>query len=346
MYLSLIRVNPFSSTEKMKPYDQLTFRGKNLRLRKLAIHALNDYPINVARVRYLTTESTTMFRVDGTDGEKYVFRIYSEADSSLVENQTEMYWLAALARDTDLPTIRPVARKDDEYISLVHYADIPEQKRCALYKWIPGVTLSEHITPANYRKLGAIMAGLHNHAQSLQLPDTLAPKRWDKTYYFPDEEIVYNTAAYAQLYTPAQIRTLNRAIPFIDTFLASLYTENGTPFVIHGDMYYMNVHIHREKLYVLDFEDMVMGFPEQDIAICLYYLRHETNFRQLATAFQTGYASVREWPNIPPEQLHALWLARMTNFANYAATAFDDDESARTYISARCDEIEKYLRET
>lgn len=74
----------------MKPYDQLTFRGQILRLPKLCIQALEDYPIDVARVRYLATESTTMFRLDARDGSKYVIRLYSEPDSSLAENQTEM----------------------------------------------------------------------------------------------------------------------------------------------------------------------------------------------------------------------------------------------------------------
>ncbi len=326
----------------MKPYEKLTPRGRILRLRKLALHALNHYPIDVARVRFLAEESTVMFRVDASDGSKYVFRIYSEADSSRVENQTEMYWLAALARETDLPVIQPVARKDGEYISLVSYAGVPGEKRCALYKWIPGVTLSEHVTLANYRKLGAIMAGLHNHAASLQLPDTIQPKRWDKTFYFPGEKAVYNTAEYSHLYTPAQIETLDRAVATCDTYLASLYQQDAKPFLLHGDLHYWNVHIHRGKLYVLDFEDMLIGFPAHDIAISLYYLRDEPRDEELASAFRAGYASLREWPNLPERDLHALWLARMTNFANYAATAFDDDDSAREYISARCKEIETY----
>ena len=86
----------------MKPYNELTFRGQILRLRQLCIKALKDYPIDVARVRYLTTESTTIFRVDARDGSKFVIRLYSELDSSLAEKETEMFWLNALARDTDL----------------------------------------------------------------------------------------------------------------------------------------------------------------------------------------------------------------------------------------------------
>jgi len=35
----------------------------------------------------------------------------------------------------------------------------------------------------------------------------------------------------------------------------------------------------------------------------------------------------------------------MTNFANYAAEAFNDQASAREYISDRCIELEKLLVE-
>ncbi len=329
----------------MKPYEELTFRGKILRLRKLCIKALEDYPIDVARVRYLTTESTTMYRVDATDGQKYVIRLYSHADSSLAENRTEMYWLAALARDTDLRVVEPVARKDGEYITFVSMDGIPHERRCALYKWLPGVPLEEHVSVETYHQLGAIMAALHNHSENLSLPKEIMPKRWDKTFYFPGERAVYKDEEFSHLFTPEQIKTLDRAVAFIDPFLAKAYKRDAKPFVIHGDLHFWNVHIHRGLLYVLDFEDMVMGYDAQDIAISLYYLRNETNYRELVEAFQTGYATVREWPHLPEEDMHSYWLARMVNFANYAATAFhdEDDDSARNYISARCVETEKYL---
>jgi len=329
----------------MKPYKELSFKGKNLRLRKLCIKALEAYPIEVARVRYLTTESTTMFRVDAVDGSKYVIRIYSETDSSLAENQTEMFWLAALARDTELRIIQPVTRKDGEYLTFVSMEGIPGEKRCAIYKWVPGVPLEKYVSVKTYYQLGAIMAGLHNHAEGLILPGEIQPKRWDKTFYFPGEKAVYNTSEFSDLYTPEQIRILDRACACANPFLAEMYKKDRTPFVIHGDLHFWNVHIHRGVLYVLDFEDMVMGFPEQDISISLYYLRNEANYAELASAFQAGYATMREWPNLPEGDLHSFWLARMTNFANYAAEAFDDNDSAREYISARCRELEKFLTE-
>ena len=326
----------------MKPYSELTFRGKILRLRKLCIKALEAYPIDVARVRYLTTESTTMFRVDARDGEKYVFRIYSEADSSLAENQTEMFWLAALARHTDLPVVQPVPRTDGEYLSVVSEAGVGE-KRCALYRWVPGVPLEGYISPKTYHQLGVIMAGLHNHAEGLVIPEGLCPKRWDKVFYFPGEQAVYNTPEYSHLFTPEQVRTLDRACARANPFLAGLYARGGRPFIIHGDLHFWNVQFYRGTLTVLDFEDIVMGYPVQDIAISLYYLRDRSDYPALVSAFRAGYTSTRTWPSFSESDLHTLWTARMVNFANYAATAehaFDTDEETRAYITARCEELE------
>lgn len=327
----------------MKPYNELTFRGKILRLRKLCIKALEDYPIDAARVRYLTTESTTMFRVDARDGSKYVIRLYSEMDSSLAENQTEMFWLSALACDTDLRLTEPVARKDGELITFVRMEGVPGEKRCALYKWVPGVQLAKRVSPRTYQQLGAIMAKLHKHAETLRVPGHIKPKRWDNVFYYPGEAAVYNTPEYSHLYTPEQVKIMDRAIARVNPFLENLYLEKGQPILIHGDLHFWNVHIYRGKLYVIDFEDVLLGFPLQDISICLYYLRDYENYAELAEAFQSGYASEREPPPFSESELHTLWMGRMANFANYAAQMIDPEERAREFISARCEEMERLL---
>ena len=297
----------------------------------------------MARVRYLATESTTMFRVDARDGQKYVIRLYSELDSSLAENQTEMFWLSALARDTDLRVTQPVARRDGEYLTFVSVTGVPGEKRCALYRWVPGVQLEAYVSPKTYRQLGVIMAGLHNHAESLDLPAHIRPKRWDKVFYFPNEQAVYHTPEYSHLFTPEQVKVMKRAIAYVEPFLVGLYRGKGAPFIIHGDLHFWNVHIYRGALTVIDFEDMALGYPVQDIAICLYYLRNASNYAELASAFQEGYATARDWPSFGEDDLHKLWMARMANFANYAAQV-DEPEGAREFINARCEELERMMQ--
>jgi len=237
---------------------------------------------------------------------------------------------------------QPVARTDGEYLTFVSGAGVPGEKRCALYRWVPGVQLEEHVSPRTYRQLGAIMAKLHKHAESLSLPAQVCPKRWDKVFYYPDEPVVYNTPEYSHVFMPEQIEILDRAIAHVNPFLADLYRELGRPFIIHADLHFWNVHIYRGQLYVIDFEDLVLGYPVQDIAICLYYLRNRADYAELAGAFQSGYTTEREWPSFSQSDLHTLWMGRMANFANYAAQ-IDEPEGAREFIEARCQELEKLL---
>ena len=327
----------------MKPFDSLTPRGQILRLRQLAIQALSEYAIDVACVRYLTTESTTMFRVEARDGSKYVLRLYSELDSSLAENVTEMFWLSALARDTDLRVTQPVARKDGEYLTFVSVSGIPGEKRCALYKWVPGVQLEKHVSPRTYRQLGSIMAKLHNHAESLTLPANIRPKRWDKVFYYPDEPVVYNTPEFSHLFPPEKLAIMERAWQRLDPFLKDLYQRSGKPMLVHADLHFWNVHVYRGELYVIDFEDIVLGYPLHDIAISLYYLRNRADYPELALAFEAGYIAERDWPSFTQSDLRLLWASRMTNFINYVAHV-DEAEEAREFFDTRFLELGKLLK--
>ena len=48
---------------------------------------------------------------------------------------------------------------------------------------------------------------------------------------------------------------------------------------------------------VFDFEDMVCGWPVQDIGTALYYLWSRDDFYQMWDAFRTGYSTVVPWPD-------------------------------------------------
>jgi Ser/Thr protein kinase RdoA (MazF antagonist) len=91
-----------------KKYSELTERGKANRLRKVALRALENYDLSVKKVRLLTVETNTYFRIDTSDGRKYAMRVYSNEETTLKDNLAEVFWLNAINRDTDIPAPRPV----------------------------------------------------------------------------------------------------------------------------------------------------------------------------------------------------------------------------------------------
>ena len=241
----------------MKPYLVLTRLGRIRRLRKVVVHALKEYDLQVDSIRFLTIETNTMFEVGTVDGRKYVMRIYSDEETTLRENQAEMFWLDALIRDTDLKVTEPVKRRDGKYISIVSVPGVPPERRCVLFKWIPGKPLEDSLTSEYYLKYGQILAKLHNHASYLNpLPSNINPKRWDRVFFYPDEPVVYNTPEYCHLFPKERIEILNQVITRADDLFNRLFSDQDNLILIHGDLHYWNIHYHKGELYVIDFEDI------------------------------------------------------------------------------------------
>ena len=89
--------------------------------------------------------------------------------------------------------------------------------------------------------------------------------------------------------------------------------------LIHGDLHFWNVHLHRGKLYAIDFEDIMLGYPLQDVAVTLSYGREREGYPAWKEAFYQGYSSIREWPVKDQAQMETLIAARSVMFINYVA---------------------------
>ena len=327
----------------MKPYDELSRLGRIRRLRGIAVKALEDYDIKVTNVRFLTIETNTMFQVQDQARRRYVLRIYSDEETTLKENLAEMFWLDALRRDTDLRVTEPIPRRDGEYITFSSLPGVPPKRRCVLFKWIPGRTLDNFLSFENYFKLGQSLAKLHNHAESLKpIPSNINPKKWDKVFYYPEEPIVYNKPEYGHLFPPELVRLLDKVIKRSDDMFTNMFSDPKGLILIHGDLHYWNVHYYQGQLFLIDFEDINLGYPIQDIAVTLSYGRHLDGYNKWKTGFMEGYQSVRKWPREGERTIKTLMAARTVMFINYVARI---DPAPEQYIKDRCEELKRYLKD-
>ena len=325
----------------MKPYNELTRLGKIRRLRKVVLAALESYDLRIEWVRFMTIETNTMFKIRATNGEKFVMRIYSEEETTLKENRAEMFWLDALMRDTDIPVTEPIPRVDGEYISVVTVPGVPAERRCVLFRWVPGRQLEQSLSPETYHKFGALLAGLHNHAESLKpLPDWIQPKKWDRVFYYPDEPVVYNTPPYAHLFPSERVSLLDNVILRADKLFEEMFSNPNDQILIHGDLHFWNVHLHRGELHAIDFEDIMLGYPLQDVAVTLSYGRDREGYPAWKESFFEGYSGIRAWPVKYEVQMETLIAARSVMFINYVARI---DPQPEDYIRERCARLETYL---
>jgi len=336
----------------MKPLHELTPIGRARRLRPIAADVASAYGIRDAALRQLTEASNTIFRVSAASGEHYVLRMTApKSCHGPAEIRSEIAWLRALAQDTDLGIPAPIPRCDGAYVTEVDVPGAVEPICCALYRWVPGVMLVERMTEANVRRLGELMARLHEHAAGFVPPEGFRIRRYTSVFPYTDPSfpqvepvILFDRGANAPL-TGAQRDVYQDALDIIEGHVEELISEANEIRVVHNDLHVWNVKVFRTRLYALDFEDMMWGHPMQDIATTLYYFRWRDVYPAMLAAFRCGYTSVRPWPERRDGQLEALIMGRMLLLANYVATSQDSEDIALApeYLSRTEQRLREFL---
>jgi Ser/Thr protein kinase RdoA (MazF antagonist) len=327
----------------MKPYPDLTSRGQARRLRQLALHALQAYDLDIARLRLLTNSFNCIFRLDTASGDKFVLRVtLPEGGHTLAYTRAEMAWLDALARDTDLSVPAPLPARDGALVVQASAPGVPEPRLCAIFRWVPGIDLSERLTLENMAQLGLLMARLHAHAAVFRLPQEYEIPRFDQVFYFPEPVVLFDEP-YRDLFPPARRRLYQHGLDFAQAAFARLQASGEPARLIHNDLHAWNVRLHRGILSPIDFEDLVWGWPVQDIGTAMYYFYANESYPALRQAFQDGYTRLLPWPERAPGEVDAFILARGLMLVNFTLT--DPNPDWRAAAPRLADKLEHILRQ-
>jgi Ser/Thr protein kinase RdoA (MazF antagonist) len=301
----------------MKAFDELTNRGRAMRLRRMALSALERYDLDVKRVRLITNDLNGIFRLDTFSGQKYVLRVcLPQGGHSLEEVRSEMMWLAALRRDTELGVPEPLTTRSGELVTTVQVEGVPEPRHCVIFGWLPGPDLVDRLTLENVRKMGELAARLHAHAAAFQPPEGFQVKISDSVCPFGDPVVLFDDA-YRELVPPGRRELFQAAWDKVESTLERLYRDREGVRVVHHDLHQWNVKVYRGKLYALDFEDLMWGFPVQDVAVTFYYWQDREDFAALREAFRQGYTRHSEWPEQVAGEIDTLIAGRGLDLANF-----------------------------
>lgn len=327
---------------KTKPYAELTERGQARRLRALALEALQQYDLAVARLSLVTNDMNGIFRLDTRDGQKLILRVsLPEGGHNLDHVAAEMDWLDALARDTRLSVPRPIPARNGALVVQASAAGVPSPRLCSIFTWVPGTDLAGHISPQSVAQLGELMAELHAHAAHYQPPTGLALLRFDRVFPFPEPVILFEER-FAEILPPERSALYRQAISWAQTALERLQASGEPMRILHGDLHQWNVRYHRGVLSPIDFEDLMWGWPVQDIATTLYYFLDPKTSPSLRAAFQEGYTRRSPWPERYPGEIDAFIAARGVGLVNFILN--DPNPRWRNQAADFAARIEKRLR--
>jgi Ser/Thr protein kinase RdoA (MazF antagonist) len=276
------------------------------RLKRLAAAALADYDLPGAHLAPLVHRFNTTFQVTDPEGNRYALRITRPGKSTVAEVQSELDWLVALHRDTDLVVPDPVPTRAGALLTVASAPGVPESRICALFRWVPGRFVQARLMPRHLEQVGRFMTRLQDHAQGFQPPPGFTRPRID--------DIPATRAAVVQLVAgvcpPGDVALVEAALDRVATSLDALGHGPDAYGLIHSDLHQWNYLFHHGQVHLLDFDDCGYAPFLYDLAVTTFEVEHYRRFPELRAALLAGYGATRPLPPDPETVLTTLTQLR------------------------------------
>ncbi len=298
----------------MRPYESLGMRGQLKRLRRLGQSALASYGLEGARLRPLRHEHNTTFRVDANGG-PYVLRINRPGVHTAATIGSEMAWLTALRRETDLGVPEPMTTRDGSPVVVASDVGVPEPRVSVLLRWLDGRFVDKRLAPRHMRLVAALQARLHDHADGWTPPVGFARPRTDTLTDSAKRESIAGSAGAArpgehptrgdaerslrlveELLSAEDAALFAAALDVVWTATRELGAQPDTFGLIHGDLHYQNVLFRAGEVQAIDFDDCGWGFYLYDLEVPLWELESREGYAAMRTALRDEYSRLRPLP--------------------------------------------------
>lgn len=279
--------------------------------RRLATAMLSQWPIGTAKLRLLTANFNTVYRVDAANGQRYVLRLHQPNVLDVPTINSELQWLATIHQDTDLEVPQPQPSKEGELLMLM--PDANTMRNAALFRWIDGHIVGKALTPARLFKVGCLMATLHRQARSFSPPPSFTRPRWDWDKIFGANSPI-GRGEFDQILSAADRETYQQAGQQVRQAMTELGEDPEAFGLIHNDLHSRNYLHHHGTIKAIDFEVSGWGWWIQDMAVTIEALGRKNGVAQ-REAFLQGYTSVAPLPPGFYEYERNFILARYGCFA-------------------------------
>ncbi|MBD2256063.1 phosphotransferase [Pseudanabaena sp. FACHB-2040] len=316
---------------------------------EIARTALTHYGLPDAQVTFLGRSQNTTFRVEIPTGDKFLLRFHSGievAGDSLRSFwrephviQSELLWLNAIAHKTEITVPQPVRNRSGEWVTNIASTEFGSSIFCSLLRWVEGEHVDGEPTVQQVRRLGMVMAQLHQHSSNWSLPPGFSR---------PTHSVEQLKAATSQLDVLVQNGTISiddyqvfqKAAAQVQEFMTGLQHAHDTWGLIHADLHQGNyVLYNNEEVRPIDFSRCGFGFYLYDIGQSLGDLD-----ASLRSPFFEGYTSVRALPADYQGIVEAFFVgATVENFAFLSANPQEHEWLSRAVPYVAKNHLQAYL---
>lgn len=314
-------------------------------MREAAGEALGAYGLAGAEMEWVSETSSVVYRVTRPDGLRCALRIHRPGHKVVRWIESEMTWLEAIRRETNLLAPRPIRTLRGDLLSSARLPDgaaLPG----ALLEWVEGtVSTPETIQPEQVRRVGMYLARLHTFSRGYVPPEGFERPALDADGFF-GEGSAYHAGDGERLFTAGQRAIFGAVEGRVRAVMAQLGHGRKVFGLIHADAIPQNVVFQGEIVGVVDFDECSWGYYLYDLAPMLWMLRAQPGYGACRAALIEGYESVSPLPEGSLVALEAFIAARQVASCRWIAAHREDtyvQGRAVEVIAGRVEELRRYL---
>ena len=247
------------------------------------------------RATLINLSENHTYRIDAPAGAT-VLRLHRPGYQTAVSIESELAWLQALARDTDLPVVRPLVGRDGRLVQQV------AGRNAVLFAFEAGrepVTGSASL----FRILGAFAAKAHRHVTTWHPPAEFSRPTWSASTMLDSDGL---WGDWRQAPGVAPMRSILDVVSETLRHDLAAYGQSPDRFgLIHADMRLANLLVDGPRNVLLDFDDCGFGWFMYDFAAALSFIDTgptSPSFSRPGSRAtpSSGPSSMRTSPSFPP----------------------------------------------
>ena len=312
--------------------------------KEVAERALAEYDLSPDSTLQLLnlSENATYAVTDG--GARSILRVHRKDYHRPDQIESELQWLDALRRDSDItvPTVLP-ARDGRQVVTVEHDGS---ERYVVHFEMVPGAEPDENsLTTTDFHTLGAITAALHEHARSWDRPTGFSRFAWDWDHSLGDAPRWGRWRDAVGVGRP-EAETLDRAQQLLRRRLADYGTGADTYGLIHADLRLANLLVDGDTITVIDFDDCGFGWYFYDFGSAVSFFEDNPLVPEWQYAWVGGYRTKRPLAAADEDMLASFVLLRRLLLLAWMGTHSHSRESQAisvTYAAGSCELAERYL---
>ena len=322
----------------MSEYEEMNKDEQIALLDEFARDVLVQCGLSARSLECVHHSFNTTFKLTTPDAKTFALRISTDSRKWPEHIWAETQWLLELAREGSIFAPVPILNLQSEPFSNHYFFYQGGNLDVVIYPWIEGKIVEKNPTDEQLFQVGRAMATMHKlgknwkpegYANFMPVDKPLMVKR-DNLFTFAKEHI---DPELFKVFEEVNLRA---------TKLFDALRERAEPQLIHADLQFANVLWHNDAMSILDFDDAGIGFPLQDLAISIFYLREG---REAEKHLLAGYTSTAPLPEYEQSELELLIASRSLALLNllFETTKADDLGLIPEYVEKTGRRLKYYL---